>query len=211
MTPMTPEQIYEQSFWQIRQGLTSLNCSDEERRIIERVIHATADWEYRDTMQFHPQAINAGIEAITRHIPLITDVHMVEVGFNRTMMASLGLKSFCYVDHDNAETMAKKLGITRSAWGIRHAFDVHGNEGIVVIANAPTALLETLRLIDEKLWTPHLVIGVPVGFVMAKESKELLAQQQKIPFVTNLSMKGGSPVGAAIVNALMTLVDKKGL
>ncbi len=206
MSQMTPDEIYRQSFHQIRQGLTVVNLL--ERSIVERIIHATADWEYRDTVRIHPQAVSTAMEAIRVKAAIVTDVAMVQAGFNRNLMEQTGIQSWCYVDDPQAHTMASHRTMTRSAWGIDKAAQVHGNSVIVVIANAPTALLETLQLVQEG-WQPHLIIGVPVGFVMAKESKERLAQQHHIPYITNLSDKGGSPVGAAIMNALLLLAKGK--
>ena len=207
MKGMTPEEIYRQSFTQIRQGL-DVSYSGEERCIIERIIHATADWEYRDTVRIHPTAVKRAVEAIRLKSPIITDVTMVLAGFNHGLMERTGVKSWCYVNDPETYNVAPRLNMTRAAWGIKQAARIHGNNVIVVIANAPTALLEALRVAEEG-WRPHVIIGVPVGFVMAKEAKESLTQQSHTPYITNLSEKGGSPVGAAIVNALLQLAGGK--
>lgn len=204
---MTPQEIYNESFRQIRQGLGTLSCSSAERHIIEWVIHATADWEYRDTMRFHEDALETGITALRQKFPIVTDVRMVAAGFRESLIASLGLRSYCYLDHMDGQ---RQNHITRSAWGIRHAARILGNDAIVVVANAPTALMETIRLIHDEGWRPKVVIGVPVGFVGARESKERLAtDRSSVPFVTNLSMKGGSAAGAAVINAMMTLASEQ--
>ncbi|HBQ96648.1 MAG: precorrin-8X methylmutase [Firmicutes bacterium] len=203
MKRMQPEEIYQESFRRIRQG-PNIPFSQEERYVVERIIHATADWEYRNTVRIHEQAMSRAISAIRLKAPVVTDVEMVLAGLSRGLRKQAELEAWCYVDDPDAHAMARHLKMTRSAWGIRRAAHIHGNHVIVVIANAPTALLETLQLVEEG-WRPHVIIGVPVGFVMAKESKERLEQQSLIPYITNLSEKGGSAVGAAIVNALLLL------
>ena len=160
--------------------------------IVARVIHASADLEFATTMVVDEAAIDAGVEALRAGSPVIADVEMVRAG-----MPSLG--ACC---HLSDVTGGGEL--TRSAAGMRLAAGHHPAGAVVVVGCAPTALVEAVRLIESGLFSPALLVGLPVGFVGAAESKEL-ARACAIPSITNVGDKGGSAVAAAAVNALARL------
>lgn len=173
--------------------------------VIERIIHSTADFEFAATTRFSLGAIEAGIEALRSGCAVVTDVHMVRVGISERRLAALGGSVCCFVADEAIRQRAEADRTTRSAAGIRLAAEkglLTG--GIVAIGNAPTALYEVIRLIDEGI-RPALVIGVPVGFVSTVESKAALMQIDSVPWIVTVGRKGGSTVAVAMVNALLRL------
>jgi len=197
-----PEEIEAESFRIIEEELGPTDFSPEEFAVVRRVIHATGDFTFADNINFHPRAISAGIAAIKAGKNVLTDVNMVAAGISKSILGRWGGKVFCQVADPEVATEAKAKGLTRSEVAIARA--VEQNIGIVAIGNAPTALLKVMEMIDQGLWRPDLVIGVPVGFVNAAESKDILAGKN-YPFITSMGRKGGSPVAAAMTNALLRL------
>lgn len=176
--------------------------------VIERVIHSTADFEFAATTRISPGAIEVGIEALRSGCAVITDVHMVRVGISERRLAVLGGSAHCFVADEVTRQRAEADRTTRSAAGIRLAAEkglLTG--GIAAIGNAPTALYEVIRLIDEGV-RPALVIGVPVGFVSTVESKMALMEIPTVPWIVSQGRKGGSTVAVAIVNALLRLAAR---
>jgi precorrin-8X/cobalt-precorrin-8 methylmutase len=151
--------------------------------VIARVVHASADLEYAETMRAAEGAVEAGVEAIRHGAAVVTDVEMTRAGVT-------GVNARCYLGEGD--------GPTRSAAGIRHAAQLHPNGAVVVIGCAPTALEEVLSC----KWQPALIIGMPVGFVGAAESKEALIADARVPFITLKGRKGGSAMAAAALNAI---------
>ncbi len=208
--PLRPEEIEKRSFAKIgdeaQQRLEEIPGA--ARPIVQRVVHATGDFEFMGTLIFHPDAVASGLEAIRAGMDVVTDVNMARVGINEKMLSGFGGRAVCGINgaaSGASKTIAETK--TRAEMGISIAAR-HPNAGIVAIGNAPTALYECIRLIREGEIRPKLVVGVPVGFVRAVEAKALLASQG-FPFITNAGRKGGSPVAAAIVNALL-LMAKNG-
>jgi precorrin-8X/cobalt-precorrin-8 methylmutase len=163
-----------------------------EWNIVRRVIHATADFDFarKEKLMFNNDAIPSGLQAIENKCNIITDVEMVKVGISQNSLTKLNLKCICNISDSNIINEAKRLNKTRAEMAMRNlAQEMNG--GIVVIGNAPTALHEVLRMINE-----------PVGFVSALESKIELSQSS-IPHITNIGRKGGSSVASSITNALM--------
>ena len=161
------------------------------RAVAERAIHASADLEYADSLFLDEPTLEAGLEALRRAAPVVTDVHMVAAGITAR-------ETLCRVSDPGARDLSEKLGITRSAAGFRLAAEEVRAGAIWVVGNAPTALFELLET-DTR---PALVIGLPVGFVGAAESKQALLESD-LPGVTNRGPKGGSAVAAAALNALI--------
>jgi precorrin-8X/cobalt-precorrin-8 methylmutase len=158
------------------------------RAVVERVIHASADPEFAETMRFDPGAVDAAVEALRRGAPVITDVEMVRAAVPGAL---------CYLPVDAGEVS------TRSAAGIRESARRHPNGAVVVVVGcAPTALVEAVAL-D---WEPAVIIGLPVGFVGAAESKALARDSRHLT-ITNVGEKGGSAVAAAALNALRRIAD----
>lgn len=199
-----PEEIEKESFRIIEAELGPTGHTPTEFAVVRRVIHATGDFSFSENLRFHPQAIGAALQAIRAGKNVLTDVTMAATGISQGLLAKWGGRVLCGVSDPAVAAEAKRLGLTRSEVAIRQL----ANEkiGIVAIGNAPTALLEVMRLIDQGLFSPDLVIGVPVGFVNAAESKAMLAGK-RYPFITALGRKGGSPVAAATVNALLRLIE----
>ena len=174
--------------------------------IVRRVIHATADFDFAKSgkILFHKRAIESAFNALQRKCTIVTDVDMVLAAISKKSKADLGLSAVCYISDPIVAEQAQKLCKTRSETSMRHAAkDMDG--GIVAIGNAPTALYEVISMIKEGVTKPALVVGIPVGFVSAAESKEELARIGEVPFITNIGRKGGSPVVSSIINALMLL------
>lgn len=161
------------------------------RAVAERVIHASADLDYAETLVLDEAALEQGLEALRRGAPVVTDVGMVAAGIT-------ALKARCYVSDARVRRLSEELNVTRSAAGFRVAAQEVGTGSVWVVGNAPTALFELLDLQVQ----PALVVGLPVGFVGAAESKEKLAQSG-LPAVTNRGPKGGSAVASAALNALI--------
>lgn len=209
---LLPGEIEKRSF-EILSGECDLSSIPENRLpIVKRVIHATADFEFAKTLDFHPDAVEAGIRAIKEGKNILTDIEMVRSGINKQRLARWGGTAICAVGDEDVARASKETHRTRSEIAIER--NIGRNVGIIAIGNAPTALLRVIELLNESCSAPAgpcdtpLVIGVPVGFVKAFESKAMLARQ-KFPFITNLSRKGGTPVAAAIVNALLIMAEEQ--
>jgi precorrin-8X/cobalt-precorrin-8 methylmutase len=176
--------------------------ASEEFAVLRRVIHATGDFGFAANLRFHPQAVAAGLAAIRAGKNVLTDVNMTAAGISRTYLGKFGGQVLCRVGEAEVAGRAAAMGLTRAETALHLAAD--DNIGIVAIGNAPTALLALMELIETGKLKPDLVVGVPVGFVNAAQSKELLSRKS-YPFITVLGRKGGSPVAAAIVNSLLRL------
>lgn len=206
--PLTvqPEQIEEKSFQMIDEEIGEHPFTDEQYRVVQRVIHASADFELGKSMLFHPKAIEAGIQAIRSGKKVVADVQMIQSGANKTRIEKYGGEIKVYISDPDVMQEAKRLNTTRAIISMRKAIK-EADGGIYAIGNAPTALLELIRLIKEGEAKPGLIIGMPVGFVSAAESKEELAKLD-VPFITNIGRKGGSTVTVAALNAISILADK---
>jgi len=199
-----PDDIERRSFEIISQEADLGMLPAKALPIVKRVIHATADFEYASSLFFHPNAVRTGISAIRAGKDILTDVEMVRTGINKRLLARWGAAVSCGISSGPADGHAPRGG-TRAEMGIERALKGEHNIGIIAIGNAPTALLKVIETFNaEQPARPPLVVGVPVGFVNALESKALLSSQ-KFPFITNLSRKGGTPVAVAIVNALLKM------
>ena len=182
----------ERESYRIMRGLVDLSrLGPLSRAVAERVIHASADLEYAETLVLDEAALLQGHEALRAGAPVVTDVGMVAAGITAR-------ETVCFVSDPRARSLSEDLGITRSAAGFRLAFEEAGSGAVWVVGNAPTALFELLDLWAE----PALVVGLPVGFVGAAESKEKLIESG-LPAVANHGPKGGSAVAAAALNALL--------
>lgn len=207
--PLTvqPQEIEEKSFEMITEELGEHPFTAEQYPVVQRVIHASADFELGRSLMFHPKAIEAGIAAIRAGKMIVADVQMVQVGISKPRIEQFGGDVRVYISDPDVMEEAKRLNTTRAIISIRKAIK-EADGAIYAIGNAPTALLELIRLVKEGIAKPGLIVGVPVGFVSAAESKEELAKLD-IPFITNLGRKGGSPVAVAAVNALSIMAARK--
>ena len=200
---MSPEDIEKKSMEIIERKLDGLDCSFEQKEIIKRVVHTTVDVQFGKGLIFHPQAIKKDISAIKAGKDIITDVEMVKTGIRIKELKSFGNRIFCFLNDKEVLKRALDENLPRAPLAIRRAVS-HLDGNIVVIGNAPTALFELVSLIKEKKVSPVLVIGIPVGFVGAAESKEAL-RNISAAYITNKGRKGGSTVACAIMNALIKL------
>jgi precorrin-8X/cobalt-precorrin-8 methylmutase len=179
--------------------------SPGEWQVVRRVIHATADFEFKDLMQFHPDAVRTGIDALRSGCPILVDVKMISAGLNEDRLKVYGCSTHCFISDDDVIGAAKAANSTRAIEAMRKAHRSGLLDGaMVAVGNAPTALLETVRLVEEVGARPALVIGVPVGFVSAAESKEA-ALRLSTPYIVAHGRKGGSTIAVAIIHALLLL------
>ena len=201
-----PMAIENRSMELIAPHLSGLGLDERATKVYSRIIHASGDVDYAPIIRVSPEAIDTAIEALRGGAHVYTDVEMVRTGINKKKLASFGGEVHCLVADPNIAAHAKKEGITRSMVAMRR-FGKDLNGSIVAIGNAPTALFEVLRLVHEEGIRPACIVGIPVGFVGAAESKAELAENGIIPYITVAGTKGGSPIAAAAVNAMMYLID----
>ncbi len=200
---MKPDEIEQSSFQIIDQEAGSHNFNNQQWSIVRRIIHTTADFEFKDMVRFHPDAITAGIEAIRSGKMIITDTNMARVGIRKKESEQFGGQVKCYINDPLIHEKAAETGGTRAKAAVDMAVgDMKG--GLYVVGNAPTALLRLIELVGEKKAQPALIIGFPVGFVNAAESKAAL-MEMNYPYISNVGRKGGSNVAASVVNALAIL------
>lgn len=197
------------SFEIIDAEIGSHGYNELEWPIVRRVIHATADFDFarKGKIIFHNNPIDSAFNAIKNKCNIITDVDMVLSALNKKSIADLGLKSACYISDKTLSDKARLYNKTRSEMAMRYAAD-EINGGIVAIGNAPTALYEIINMVRENVTKPALIVGIPVGFVSASESKDEL-RNIDTPFISNVGRKGGSPAASSIVNAIMLLYKSK--
>jgi precorrin-8X/cobalt-precorrin-8 methylmutase len=202
--------IEKRSFEMIDAEVGKHQYDEMQWTIVRRVVHATADFDFatgKGMIVFHPHALESAFSAIKKRCAVVSDVDMVLAAINKKSLTDLGLRPLCYISDPSLAEMARKTGKTRSELAMRHAAkEIDG--GIVVIGNAPTALYELIHMIQEGIVKPALVVGIPVGFVSAPESKADLAKLD-VPFITNSGRKGGSPAASSIMNAIMLLYKSR--
>lgn len=201
-----PMAIENRSMELIAPHLEGLNLDERATKVYSRLIHASGDVGYAPITRVHPEAIDRAIEALKSGAHIYTDVEMVRTGINKKKLASFGGEVHCLVADADVAVRAKELGITRSMVAMRQ-FGKALDGSIVAIGNAPTALFEVLRMVREERIRPACIVGIPVGFVGAAESKAELTENGIVPYITVEGTKGGSPIAAAAVNALMYLID----
>ena len=178
-----------------------------KKPVITRVIHTTTDLGYARDLIFSAGAIESGVRAIKQGKNIVVDSSMVKAGINKNITARFKNKIICRIHDKDVIRNSGELNLTRAIVAMRKSQrEIDG--GIIAIGNAPTALFELCGLIKDAKSKPALVVGIPVGFVGAAESKRAL-RGLKIPYITNKSKKGGSTVAAAIVNALLILAKGK--
>lgn len=200
---MLPEQIEEKSFQLIEERVPSHSFNREEWTIVRRMIHATVDFDLVHDTTFHPDAITKGIDALRKGAPVITDTKMVKAGINLKRLRKYKTKILCAISHPDVIKEARLSGKTRASLAMKKMSSLMDGS-IVAIGNAPTALVEILELAKKESKVPSLIIGVPVGLVGARESKEMLMGKD-IPYITVRGEKGGSPLAVSIINGLAVL------
>lgn len=204
MNPRMPERsgIEAQSLAIIDELLPPLSCSVSERQVIKRIVHATGDPQIAELIKFHPHAVATGVAAIRDGKPIFTDGRMTAAGINKRQIArKFSCSVYCALD-EFAALQPTDINTTRSAAAIS-ALGPRLKGALVAIGNAPTALLALLDLIDNGI-LPSIVVGMPVGFIQAEESKIELTKRS-VPYITISGRRGGSPAAAAAINALLWL------
>ncbi|WIF94961.1 precorrin-8X methylmutase [Caminicella sporogenes] len=199
-----PYEIEKKSFEIITKELGNKVFPEDEGKVIKRIIHTTADFEYADITVIRDGTLDKAKDAIRKGINIITDTKMAMAGINKRKLSEYGVQVFNYVGDEDVARKAKEGRITRSIVAMRKAVK-ENPYGIFVIGNAPTALFELIRQVKEGKANPSLIVGVPVGFVGAKESKEELLKLD-IPYIVTRGRKGGSTVAAAIINAILYMI-----
>ena len=201
------QSIEDASMQMIEEEVGEHDYSNKEWPIVRRIIHSTADFDFvgKNKLIFHKDAVESGMNAIRNGCSIVVDVNGVIGLLNKQNPKDFGNKIVCKISDPEIMKLAKKEDKTRSQVCMRTAkSEIEG--GIVAIGNAPTALLEVIQMVKEGVVKPALIIGIPVGFICASESKEELSKLEEIPFITNIGRKGGSSSAAAIINALYKLV-----
>lgn len=199
------DEITEKSFSIIRERLGDFSRSPEEMEIIIRIAHTTGDADFAKTFLMRREDLLLGAEALARGRNVVTDVEIVRAGIRRNLVEGFGGRVECLLNDPEVAAESDRTGDTRSAIAMRLAAPLLEG-GIAAIGNAPTALFALMDLIREGTAKPALVVGVPVGFVGAAESKQALAGMG-IPCLTNPGERGGSTIAAAIVNGLLVLAS----
>ena len=202
---MKPEAIEALSFKIIDGEAGSHAFSERQWNIVRRMIHTSADFEYMQSVVFHPRAIAAGIDALKNGKDLVTDTTMALSGIRKKEMAQWGGGVHCLISTPEVAARAAAQGTTRALAAVDEAVGLIDG-GLYVVGNAPTALLRLIELIQTGEAHPALVVGLPVGFVNAAESKAAL-EELDVPYITNRGRKGGSNVAASVVNALIIMAD----
>jgi precorrin-2 C(20)-methyltransferase len=198
----TALRIYEESFAIIERELGPHPLPPWAFAALRRMIHASADFEYAQTLRYSADFETVIGSALLDKAPIVTDTKMVLLGIRTVLGRTPGFCVACHLNDPETTELAAVAGITRTAAGIRRAAQKHPRP-VLVIGNAPTALDEALRLIEEGTWRPAVIIGMPVGFVGVLEAKGRLLEQTRVPYLTCEGRKGGSAVAAAAVNALV--------
>jgi len=201
--------IEEDSFAIVDREAGEHSYGPEEWQVVRRMIHASADFDFNGLVKFHPSAMRAGIAAVKAGAKVIADVEMICVGLSKLRMEHFGMSAHQFISDEDVIAAARSANSTRAVQAMRKAHRLGLLEGaIVVCGNAPTALLEVIRLVEEEQVNPALIIGMPVGFVSAAESKAELARLQKTPWIVIEGRKGGSPLVVSTLHAIMTLANE---
>ena len=203
------QSIEDASMQMIEDEIGTHQYNEKEWPIVRRVIHSTADFDFagKNKIIFHKDAIESAMSALKNGCSIIVDVNGVIGGLNKQNPKDFGNNIVCNISNPEIMELAKKEGKTRSQVSMRAAIsDIDG--GVVAIGNAPTALMEIIQMVKEGIVKPALIIGIPVGFINAAESKEELSKLEA-PFITNMGRKGGSSSASAIVNAIFKLIREK--
>lgn len=205
-----PEEIETRSFAVISEELKQrgIRLKREEAPVTKRVIHTSADFDYAETMAYSEGAVEKAKNLLLSGADIVTDTNMALAGINKRALASLGGKAHCFMADEEVAVLAKKRETTRAAVSMEKAGEMK-KPVIFAIGNAPTALIRLWEMMRESDWRPAFVIGVPVGFVNVEAAKELIMETD-VPYIVNRGRKGGSNIAAAICNALLYELTRKG-
>lgn len=200
------QEIYSQSFATIRAEADLSAIPADLEKLAVRLIHACGMVDVVQDLRFSPGAGAAGRAALARGAPILCDARMVAEGITRARLPANN-PVICTLNQADVPQLARDLGNTRSAAALEH-WREHLEGSVVVIGNAPTALFYLLEMLDAGAPKPALILGMPVGFIGAAESKDMLAESSRgVPYVIVRGRRGGSAMAAAAVNALATEVE----
>lgn len=205
-------ELRENGFYEESRGRESLAFrSEEEMAVIKRCIHASADFDYAENLTFSEDAVSAGLKALKEGAVIVTDTNMAAAGINKKACEGLGVKVRCFVADEDVAREAKERGTTRAVVSMERTASLK-EQVIFAGGNAPTALIRLRKMIDEgEITREHmpLIIGVPVGFVNVVESKNMIVENEEIPYIVAKGRKGGSSIAVAICNALLYLCTER--
>ena len=204
---IAPMDIEKRSFAIITELLGEKRFDPENELVIKRAIHTTADFDYAENLVFSPHAVQKGIEALRGGCDIVTDTQMAKAGINKTILGKLGGEVHCFMSDEDVAREAKARGVTRAIVSMERAAKLP-KPCIFAIGNAPTALICIRELMDAGKLKPALIVGVPVGFVNVVESKELIMESDRAPYIVARGRKGGSNVAAAICNAMLYQITR---
>lgn len=204
------QRIEHDSFAIVDQEAGAHAYTEAQWPLVRRMIHATADFEFNGLTRFHPDAMEAGLNAILSGRPIVADVEMICVGVSKPRLAHFGVQAHQFISDEDVIADARAQDSTRAVQAMRKAHRLGLLDGgIVAVGNAPTALLEVERLIREEGVRPALIIGMPVGFVSAAESKAITAELTEVPWIVTDGRKGGSTLVVAAIHALLALAEAR--
>ena len=200
---LRPEEIEKRSFEIITKELdeAGISLAYETENIVKRCIHTSADFDYAKTLAFSEGAVDIFIKLIKAGAYIVTDTNMALAGINKTRLSEFGGSALCFMADEDVAEEAKKRGVTRAAVSMEKAVRLN-RDVIFAIGNAPTALIRLHEMMEENIFAPKFVIGVPVGFVNVVAAKELFINSG-VPYIINRGRKGGSNIAAAICNAVL--------
>jgi len=202
------QKIEHDSFSIVDKEVGTHSYQQNQWQIVRRMIHATADFEFNGLVKFHPDAVSAGIKAINKSTNIIADVEMICVGLSKPRLNHFGVNTFHFISDDDVISQAKAENTTRAVQAMRKAGKLKLlNNAIIAVGNAPTALLEITKMINNKEITPALIVGMPVGFVSAAESKEITRTLDTVPWIITEGRKGGSTLVVAAIHALLAIAE----
>lgn len=198
-----PDKIEKRSFEIIGRELEQrgIVLDAVQEPVTKRVIHTTADFDYADTLVYSENAVEKARNLIKNGAHIVTDTNMAKAGINKKRLAGYGGEVHCFMADEDVAAEAKSRGVTRATVSMERAAALH-RPVIFAIGNAPTALISLHEMMQEGVFMPAFIIGVPVGFVNVEAAKELIIQSD-VPHIVNRGRKGGSNVAAAICNALV--------
>ncbi len=202
------QQIEHDSFAIVDKETGEHNYPSDQWQIVRRMIHATADFEFNGLTRFHADAVKAGLNAIANGAAIVADVEMICVGLSKPRLSHFGVNTHHFIADEDVITQAKAENTTRAVQAMRKAQKLKLLDGcIVAVGNAPTALLEIERMIQQDGLKPALIVGMPVGFVSAEESKDIVSKLGDIPWIITQGRKGGSTLVVSAIHALLALAE----
>ncbi len=202
-----PDEIEKRSFAIIEEKLGDMHIPENQKMILQRVIHTTADFDYIQNLKFSENAVEVALQALKNGACIVTDTNMTLAGIHKKSLHALGGEAYCFMADPDVAEQAKERGVTRAMIAMEKACTLHKNL-IFAIGNAPTALYQLAELIREQKIAPELIIAVPVGFVNVVESKERILHSGAA-YIVAQGNKGGSTVAAAICNALLYQINRE--